>query len=264
MSLDTPIHTNEQSIDRVLGAGRPVILVFWRQGCTPCDQLNPALDRLAAAYAGKALIAKINVRDNPALARRYDIARLPGLVFVKDGATLAQISGALPEAALRAWLEHLVAGAARPAPGEGPSVPLDGSTPERAPASGTTGQRPAPQGSARSQRAPETGAPIVLTDASFEQLVGNSAIPVLVDFWAPWCGPCRVIAPTVERLAKEFAGRAVVAKLNVDENPRTSQRFDIRSIPALFVFRRGQVVERLFGTQPEPVLRQALARHAGS
>lgn len=70
MALDTPIHTNEQSIDRVLRAGRPVILVFWRHGCAPCEQLDPALHRLAAAYANKALIAKVDVRDNPALARR--------------------------------------------------------------------------------------------------------------------------------------------------------------------------------------------------
>jgi thioredoxin 1 len=264
MILDTPIHTNEQSIDRVLRAGRPVILVFWRHGCAPCAQLNPTLDRLAAAYADKALIAKVDVRDNPALVRRYDITRLPGLVFVKDSATVAQTSGALPESTLQAWLEHLVAGGPRPALSEGPSVPLHGTSGERAPSRGAAGQRPTDQGPARPQRPPEPGAPIVVTDATFDQMVGGSDRPVLVDFWAPWCGPCRVIAPTVERLAQEFAGRAVVAKLNVDENPYTAQRYGISSIPALFVFKRGQVVERLFGTQPEPVLRQALARHVSN
>ncbi len=213
MTLDTPIHTSEQSIDRVLRAGRPVVLVFWQNECSPCAQLNPTLDRLAAAYAGKALIAKVDVRDNPALARRYGITRLPGLVFVKDGATVAQTSGALPEAALRSWLEHLVAGGPRPALAEGPSIPLDG-----APSSGATGTHSTDQGSARP---PESGAPMTVTDATFDQVVGGD-LPVLVDFWAPWCGPCRAIAPTVERLAQEFAGRAVVAKLNVDENPRTA------------------------------------------
>jgi thioredoxin len=263
MTIDTPIYTNEQSIDRVLGAGRPVILVFWRQGCAPCEQLNPALDHLAAAYAGKALIAKVDVRDNPALARRYSIMRLPGLVFVKDGAAVARTSGALPEATLRSWLEHLTAGGARPALSEGPSIPLDATAADRAASSDAAGQRPANQGPPQPQRAP-SGAPLMVTDATFQQVVGDSELPVLVDFWAPWCGPCRVIAPTVERLAREFAGRAVVAKLNVDENPHTAQRFDIRSIPALYVFKRGQAVERLFGTQPEPVLRQALAKHATS
>ena len=101
----------------------------------------------------------------------------------------------------------------------------------------------------------------MLTDQTFEKVVSQSDKPVLVDFWAPWCGPCRMVAPAVEQLAGEFAGRAVVAKLNVDENPRVSQRFDIRSIPALFVFRRGQVVERIVGAQPASVLRAALEKH---
>jgi len=265
MSINTPIHTNEQSIDRVLRAGRPVILVFWQNGCAPCDQLNPALERLAAAYADKALIAKVDVRDNPALVRRYGIARLPGLVFVKDGATVAQTSGALAEAPLRSWLAYLVAGGPRPTLAEGPSVPLDGTPSTRAQTSGTAEPRPAAQGPTQAQRPPGSGTPILLTDATFDQLVGGSALPVLVDFWAAWCGPCRMVAPTVERLAQEFAGRAVVAKLNVDDNPRIAARFGINSIPALFVFQRGEVVERVFGAQPAPALRQALARHvAGS
>jgi thioredoxin 1 len=247
MVFDTPIHTNEQSIERVLHAGLPVLLVFWRRGCPPCDQLNPALGRLAAAYAGRALIAKIDAQDSPGLVRRYDITRLPALVFVKDRAVVAQAAGAAPEGALRAWLDYLVSGGPRPAPPAGPSIPLDGTPP------------PPPERAARPREAAGT-APIVLTDATFDQAIGGDT-PVLVDFWAPWCGPCRVVAPTVERLAQEFAGRAVVAKLNVDENPRTAQRFGISSIPALFVFKRGQVIERLFGAQPAPVLRQALAKH---
>ena len=80
---------------------------------------------------------------------------------------------------------------------------------------------------------------------------------------ARYCGPCRAVAPTVEQLAQEFAGRALVAKLNVDENPRIAQRFGISSIPALYIFKRGRVAERLVGAQPAPALRQALARHVG-
>ncbi len=105
------------------------------------------------------------------------------------------------------------------------------------------------------------GAPLTLTDATFDRVVGASERPVLVDFWAPWCGPCRVIGPVVDHLAREFAGRAVVAKLNVDEHPRAAQRFGISGIPALLVFQGGRVVERLVGAQPALALRQALARH---
>ncbi|KPL81599.1 thioredoxin [Herpetosiphon geysericola] len=111
--------------------------------------------------------------------------------------------------------------------------------------------------------APAAGSstPVILTDANFEQTIRNGQT-VLVDFWAAWCGPCRAIAPSIEALAKEFAGRAVVAKLNVDENPRTAQRFNIQGIPALLVFKAGKVVEQVTGAQPLNALRQVLARHA--
>jgi thioredoxin 1 len=254
MTITSPIHTNVQSIDRVLGAGVPVLLIFGRRGCQPCDQLLPALDTLAAAYAGRALVARVDASENPDLVRRFGVTHLPGLVFVQRGQVVAQASGAAPEAALRAWMEHLAASGPRPPLPEGPSVALDGSAPR--PSAQSPGPRPAPSG--------QTGAPVVLTDQTFDQVVGASAMPVLVDFWAPWCGPCRMVAPAVETLAKEFAGRAVVAKLNVDEHQRAAQRFGISSIPALYIFKGGKVVERLVGAQPESVLRQALARHTGA
>jgi thioredoxin len=259
MAFSTPIHTNEQSVDRVLGAGLPVLLVFERKDCVPCQQIEPALARLAAAYAGKVLIARVGTQDNPGLVQRYGITRLPGLVFVKGGAPVAQSSGAAPELVLRAWLDYLIGGGTRPELPSGPSVPLDGrvSTPVAGvpPQQRSNGHSPRPTAQA--------AAPTPLSDATFDQVVGGSSQPVLVDFWAPWCGPCRAVAPAVEQLAQEFAGRAIVAKLNVDENPRTAQRFGINGIPALYIFKRGQVVERLVGAQPASVLRQALARHAG-
>ncbi|MGQ9490828.1 MAG: thioredoxin [Anaerolineae bacterium] len=104
---------------------------------------------------------------------------------------------------------------------------------------------------------------MILTDATFDQVVRNSRQPVLVDFWAAWCGPCKMIAPAVAQLAREFAGRAIVAKLNVDENPQTAGRFGIMSIPTLLIFRNGRVVDQIVGAQPPDVLRQRLARHVG-
>ena len=98
--------------------------------------------------------------------------------------------------------------------------------------------------------------PIEVTDRTFGERVEKSSTPVLVDFWAPWCGPCRMVSPVVEKLATEFAGRLRVVKMNVDENPQTAGRFDIRSIPALVLFRGGREASRTVGAQSQADLRR--------
>ncbi len=134
MALAVSIYTSERSIDRVLSAGVPVLLVFRARPCPPCDQLDPALDRLAAEYAGAALIAKVDARDEAGLVRRYGVTHLPGLVLVKGGAPVARASGAAPEADLRAWFEHLARGGPRPPLPTGPSIPSASAAPQPPPA----------------------------------------------------------------------------------------------------------------------------------
>lgn len=100
--------------------------------------------------------------------------------------------------------------------------------------------------------------PVVVTDATFEQEVLRSPLPVMVDVWAPWCGPCRMIAPVVEELAKEFAGRAKVVKLNSDENQRVPSQYQIQGIPTLLFFKNGQLADRVVGAVPKPTILQKL------
>jgi thioredoxin 1 len=228
--IQSIIHTNQQSIDRVLQTGLPVVLAFWSHQA----QLNPTVETLLAEaarqQAGKLLIAKIDAQAEQPLLARFGVQQAPTLVFIKGGQVEGSMAGGADADGVRAWLHYLVQGGARPAV-------------------------------AQAQRTTNGAHPVTLTDANFAQTLNDNR-PVLVDFWAPWCGPCRMVAPAVEQLAREFQGRAVIGKLNVDENPQTAQRFGIQSIPTLLIFRQGKVVDQIVGAQPAHVLHQRLARFA--
>jgi thioredoxin 2 len=102
--------------------------------------------------------------------------------------------------------------------------------------------------------------PVTVTDATFAAEVECSPLPVILDMWAPWCGPCRTIAPMMVELAEEMAGRVQVAKLNVDENPATAARFNVSSIPTLLVLEKGQEIDRIVGVQPKSEIARRLLR----
>lgn len=249
--FDTPIHANDAAYERaVLKAPLPVVAVFWRRDCPPCEALDPLLNRLARELAGRLLVVKLNVEDAPQAARREGVRRVPTILLVKNGVVLHRGEGTPPEAALRDWVAYLL--------GERsgrPTVSLQGPAISLAAVAGApqpTRPRP-PEEPPRSSR---HAGPVPVTDATFDEFVRSGV--ALVDFWADWCGPCHMIAPAIEMLAHEYAGRVKVGKLNVDQNPRTPARFNVQGIPTLIIFRDGRPVDRIVGVQSLPALRRRL------
>lgn len=232
--FDTPITTNDQSFDRVLKAGLPVAIVFWDGGALT-ESLEAAMRSVARDDAGRVLIARLNTRENPDAAARV-AGPLPALVTYRDGEPVTR-GHTITARDFRAHVDHLL--------GRGPR-PADPTTPPAGRQTPSSGHGSAAAGHAR---------PITVTDASFQRDVLQSDLPVLVDLWAPWCGPCHMIAPIVEHIARDYAGRLTVAKLNVDENPHTSGAYHVQGIPTLLIFRNGRVVDRIVGVAPERLLR---------
>jgi thioredoxin 1 len=239
VQYDTPINANDASFERaVLNAPLPIVAVFWSPREVPRQQLDAVLEQIALEYAGEALVVKLDVADAPQAQAQHNVNTLPQFLFFRpdkedkrsgfrEGKLVARAKGMPNTKALRPWVEYLL---------------------ERGP-------RPASQ---KPRQEKPTGHPLAVTDADFERVVLGASVPVLVDFWADWCAPCRMVAPIVEELAREFAGRALIAKLDVQANPIIAQQYGIQSIPALIYFRNGQVVDRALGAQPAHVLRQKL------
>ena len=225
--FDTPLNTTDQSLDRVLAAGLPVVLVF----IDGANALDEALNRLARQHAGQALLVKVNARENPASARRYQVTATPAVVTVRNKEAYSQAAPVTP-AELEQHVAYLLGRGPKPQP--------------KAAAASAPGAGPS---------ASAGGQPLTVTDATFDDQVLRSPQPVLVDFWAPWCGPCHLVAPTVDKLAREMNGRLRVVKVNVDENPRVAGTYGVQSIPTMMIVKNGQIADRWMGAQPEGAIR---------
>jgi thioredoxin 1 len=231
--FDTPITSNDTSLDRVLAQKLPIILCLFQH---PDGTLNKTLDELASAHAGKLLIVRVNAAENPATYDRFGKPALPAILTLENGNMKAKTESAT-SADARAHASYAL--------GQGPL-----------PAAQT--QKPAPPRS-QSQGA-ASSSPIHIQDSTFASEVLQSDLPVLVDFWADWCGPCHMIAPVLDRLAGQYAGRVKFTKLNVDENPTSASRYQVSGIPQLLLFKNGQIVGKLVGAHPQNNIEQLIAQ----
>lgn len=229
--FDTVLTSSDLSLDRVLNAGLPVSLIFYEKELS--GELRQTLNDLARQYAGKALIVTLARSDAAQALARFGVRQLPALITFRDGKSLARQEN-LRASDVRPYITHLV--------GEGPLPP------SRAPAAGPQTNEASSQG------------PINVSEAQFEREVIQSERPVLIDFWAPWCGPCHMVAPTIEKLAREHSNALKVVKVNVDENPDLASRYRAMSIPTMIVIKGGREVDRWVGAQPESVIRSRVAR----
>ncbi len=232
--FDTPITTDDANLRKVLSQKLPVLLYLYDSRQKSDKPGDDAVAGLAKKNAGALLVARVDVAANPETHRQYGALPLPAVVTLTPGLfgrkTKSQAGGVRP-ADIRAHADYLLDRGPEPAARQQAEAP-----------------RPASGGAGKAATAP-------VTDATFKKTVLNSDRPVLVDFWAPWCGPCRAIAPVLEDLAAQHAGRVRIVKLNVDENPVTAQQFGVRSIPTLILFKDGAVAQRQVGANSGAIRR---------
>ncbi len=230
--FDVVLTSNDLSLDRVLNAGLPVAMIFYDRDL-PGD-LRPKMDELARQYAGKVLIVMLARSDAAQAVSRFGVRQFPSLVTVRDGKTVTSQAGVRPED-LKPQIAYLL--------GEGPL-----------PAARAANRANTASGSATA------GGPVHVNEAEFDREVLQADRPVLVDFWAPWCAPCHMVAPIVEKLAREQAQALKVAKVNVDENPGLASRYGTLSIPTMIIVKGGREVDRWVGALPENAIRSRVAR----
>jgi thioredoxin len=217
----------DTALNELLNSATPVLMLLWNGDSLRSD-LRTEFDKAATEFGTRIKFAKINTVEKPEAAARFEVDKHAVMVGWAHGELIGRRSRPWGTD-VKAMVEQLAALAPAPA------VP-------------------------QQQIDKLIKAPVKVTDATFQQMVIDSELPVLVDFWAEWCGPCKKIAPTLEKLAAEYAGQIIIAKVNVDENPGLSQAFRIQSIPTLMLVKNMQMLGQTAGALPEASLRDIIGK----
>lgn len=230
MSYPTPLlqKTDAQTFETFLEAQNPVLAWLSPSGESPTTDVYKSLEAVAAKYPQMKVLI-VDIQDSPALKTRFEVGSKAVLVGVYQDEV--QLRRARPWAVdVQSAAESLIT-----------VIPQEKN-----------------EEASRKEEKALNNTPVHITDTSFEKEVLESELPVLVDFWAEWCPPCRAIAPILDKLAKEYAGKVKIAKVDVDHNQGLSQAFQIQSIPTLMCVKEGKIVFSQPGALPEPALRDLL------
>ncbi|AEM78606.1 thioredoxin [Thermoanaerobacter thermohydrosulfuricus] len=214
--------TLENFEQEVVNSDVPVLIDFWAEWCMPCRMVAPIIDELAKEYEGKIKVGKINVDEENELAMKFRIMSIPTIGLFKNGKMVDKIIGARPKADFVKFIEKHLNG-----------------------------------GATQSEESDE----VEITYDNFEEEVVNSDVPVLIDFWAEWCAPCRLVAPIIDELAKEYKGKIKVGKVNVDEENELAMQFRIMSIPTIGLFKNGKMVDKIIGARPKADFVKFIEKH---
>jgi thioredoxin 1 len=274
VKFDAPINADDLSFKRVvLEAPFPVLAVFWSAQDASRRRLNATLEQTARLYAGEILVVKLDIADSQRAQTKYSVHGVPQFLLFRDGAPVARVQGVPTVEMIRPWIEYLLGRAEKPSQIESATTepPIRGeaslSPTEGSQAAPDDKEPPSPRarrkkkrkrrskeraGAKKARGEPETkdseqeplkGTPVVVSDADFQSVVLATDGPALVFFWAPGVPACEKIWPTVKAIAWEFAGQAIVAQMDVEQNPDTPSRYGAETPPKIMLFSSGQPLE---------------------
>ena len=232
------IEANDQNFSEIVEKSDiPVIVDFWAPWCAPCRMLAPTFEKLAEEYAGKVKFVKVNVDENPTTAIKYMVQGIPTVMIFKEGKPYKTMVWVKPEDEYKAELNTLL------------------------------GEKS--QQENKEEESNSSDADILNVNGSEEfakALEENKDKLIIADFWAPWCGPCRMLAPTLEQLAKDYAGKVKIVKVNVDEptNQPLAMQFQVSSIPTIAFIKWNDQIEVTVGALPYETLKEIVEKKLNS